>query len=66
MQPMQLLEQKQLNSAAQMDETIAFHNAYIREHGDDIPEVHNWKWENVNRKFIPKEIRSYSWFLFDR
>ena len=35
--------------AAQMDETIAFHNAYIREHGDDIPEVHNWKWENVNK-----------------
>jgi len=32
-----------------MDETIAFHNAYIREHGDDIPEVHNWKWENVNK-----------------
>ena len=35
--------------AAQMDETIAFHSAYIREHGDDIPEVHNWKWENVNK-----------------
>ena len=35
--------------AAQMDETVAFHNAYIRENGDDIPEVQNWKWENVNK-----------------
>jgi xylulose-5-phosphate/fructose-6-phosphate phosphoketolase len=32
-----------------MDETVAFHNAYIRENGDDIPEVQNWKWENVNK-----------------
>ena len=22
---------------------------YIRENGDDIPEVQNWKWENVNQ-----------------
>ena len=35
--------------AAQMDETIAFHHDYIRENGDDIPEVQNWKWENVNK-----------------
>ena len=35
--------------AAKMDETIAFHHDYIRENGDDIPEVQNWKWENVNK-----------------
>jgi len=35
--------------SAKMDETIAYHNAYIRENGDDIPEVHNWKWENINK-----------------
>ena len=35
--------------ATKMDETIAFHHDYIRENGDDIPEVQNWKWENVNK-----------------
>lgn len=34
--------------AAKMDETVAFHHSYIREHGEDIPEVVNWQWENVN------------------
>lgn len=33
--------------ASKMDDTIAFHKEYIREHGDDIPEVQNWKWENL-------------------
>ncbi|MGT2715713.1 phosphoketolase family protein [Streptococcus respiraculi] len=32
-----------------MDQTVAYHKDYIREHGDDIPEVQNWKWENINR-----------------
>ena len=35
--------------AAKMDETVAFHHGYIREHGEDIPEVVNWQWENVNK-----------------
>ena len=35
--------------AAKMDETVAFHHSYIREHGEDIPEVVNWQWENVNK-----------------
>lgn len=34
--------------AAKMDETVEFHHSYIREHGEDIPEVVNWQWENVN------------------
>lgn len=34
--------------AKKMDDTIAFHHDFIREHGEDIPEVVNWKWENVN------------------
>lgn len=33
--------------ASKMNETVAFHKDYIREHGDDIPEVQNWKWENL-------------------
>ncbi|HFH9838292.1 TPA: phosphoketolase [Streptococcus suis] len=33
--------------ASKMDDTVAFHKEYIREHGDDIPEVQNWKWENL-------------------
>ena len=35
--------------AAKMDETVAFHHSYIREHGEDIPDVVNWQWENVNQ-----------------
>ena len=35
--------------AAKMDETVEFHHSYIREHGEDIPEVVNWQWENVNQ-----------------
>ncbi len=35
--------------AAKMDETVEFHHSYIREHGEDIPEVMNWQWENVNK-----------------
>lgn len=35
--------------AAEMDETVEFHHSYIREHGEDIPEVVNWQWENVNK-----------------
>ena len=34
---------------AKMDETVEFHHSYIREHGEDIPEVVNWQWENVNK-----------------
>ncbi|SKA09707.1 xylulose-5-phosphate/fructose-6-phosphate phosphoketolase [Pilibacter termitis] len=30
-----------------MDDTIAFHHSYIREHGLDIPEVENWTWEDL-------------------
>lgn len=30
-----------------MEETIQFHNKYIREVGTDIPEVKNWKWEGL-------------------
>ncbi|HFI0149292.1 TPA: phosphoketolase [Streptococcus suis] len=33
--------------ASKMDDTVSFHKEYIREHGDDIPEVQNWKWENL-------------------
>lgn len=27
-----------------MDDTIAYHHKFIREHGTDIPEVENWEW----------------------
>ncbi len=32
-----------------MEEKIEFHNKYIREYGTDIPEVKEWKWENINK-----------------
>jgi xylulose-5-phosphate/fructose-6-phosphate phosphoketolase len=28
-----------------MDEKRAAHSAYIREHGEDMPEVAGWRWE---------------------
>ncbi|MGP3436193.1 phosphoketolase family protein [Streptococcus agalactiae] len=28
----------------EMNQMVAYHKDYIREHGDDIPEVQNWKW----------------------
>lgn len=31
----------------EMNQMVAYHKDYIREHGDDIPEVQNWKWENI-------------------
>ncbi|MBS4462885.1 phosphoketolase family protein [Aerococcaceae bacterium zg-B36] len=30
-----------------MDETVAYHKQYIRENGIDIPEVLDWKWEDL-------------------
>ncbi|MBU4690559.1 phosphoketolase family protein [Mycoplasma sp. ES3157-GEN-MYC] len=30
-----------------MDDTLAYHTEYIREHGTDIDEVKNWKWEGI-------------------
>ena len=32
--------------AQAMDEKVSYHRQYIREHGDDIPEVNQWQWEN--------------------
>lgn len=31
----------------EMNQMVDYHKDYIREHGDDIPEVQNWKWENI-------------------
>lgn len=31
-----------------MEDTVNYHHDYIRENGEDIPEVNNWKWENLN------------------
>lgn len=31
----------------EMNQMVAYHKDYIREHGDEIPEVQNWKWENI-------------------
>lgn len=34
--------------AKEMDDKVAYHKAYIRDNGDDIPEVRDWTWENIN------------------
>ncbi|MGT2750921.1 phosphoketolase family protein [Streptococcus orisasini] len=33
--------------AQAMDDKVSYHRQYIREHGDDIPEVNQWQWENL-------------------
>lgn len=43
-----VLGQKASDFAKEMDDKVAYHTTYIREHGDDIPEVQNWQWENIN------------------
>ncbi|MGT2926552.1 phosphoketolase family protein [Streptococcus cuniculipharyngis] len=40
--------QKANEFAQKMDDTIRFHQRYIREHGDDIPEVRDWTWQPLN------------------
>ncbi|MFC4772834.1 phosphoketolase family protein [Enterococcus hermanniensis] len=35
--------------STKMDETLQFHHDYIRSEGIDIPEVENWKWENLSK-----------------
>ena len=35
--------------SAEMDGILKKHHSFIREFGDDIPEVENWKWEGVTR-----------------
>jgi len=30
--------------ADKMEAEVKKHNEYIREYGDDLPEVQNWKW----------------------
>ena len=41
--------EKAADFANKMDETIAFHRSYIREHGKDIPEVAEWKWQPLSK-----------------
>ena len=34
---------------SKMDETLEYHHNYIKEHGSDISEVENWKWEDLTK-----------------
>lgn len=31
---------------ARFQEKLAEHETYVREHGEDLPEVRNWRWES--------------------
>ena len=42
--------EKELELLALMDEKLATHKKYVIEHGEDMPEVKNWKWPTNNRK----------------
>ena len=43
-----VLGDKAADFAKIMDDKIAYHTQYIREHGDDIPEVQGWQWEGLD------------------
>ncbi|AND79996.1 phosphoketolase [Streptococcus pantholopis] len=43
-----VLGDKAADFAKMMDGKIAYHTQYIREHGDDIPEVKGWQWESLD------------------
>ena len=43
-----VLGDKAADFAKMMDDKIAYHTQYIREHGDDIPEVKGWQWESLD------------------
>ncbi|AIA29371.1 phosphoketolase [Mycoplasmopsis californica] len=38
---------KSVEFVAKMNDTLDYHTKYIREHGTDIDEVKNWKWEGI-------------------
>ena len=38
------LKQRAAHVANLMDEKLAEHGRYIRQYGDDMPEVRDWKW----------------------
>ncbi|MGB4794192.1 MAG: hypothetical protein WBP21_02955, partial [Trichococcus flocculiformis] len=38
-----------------MTETVDFHHKFIRENGEDIPEVMEWKWEALEGAAAAKE-----------
>lgn len=40
-------EQKAAAYAEKMDEKLQYHHDYIRENGEDIPEVENWVWSPI-------------------
>ncbi|KAF0503776.1 phosphoketolase family protein [Pediococcus pentosaceus] len=40
--------EKGANFSQQMDNTLERHYQYIRDNGDDLPEVTNWTWKDVN------------------
>ena len=39
-----------------MTETVDFHHKFIRENGEDIPEVMEWKWEALEVAAAAKEL----------
>jgi xylulose-5-phosphate/fructose-6-phosphate phosphoketolase len=40
--------EKGADFSQQMDNTLERHYQYIRDNGDDLPEVTNWTWKDVN------------------
>ncbi|WP_429925730.1 phosphoketolase family protein (plasmid) [Agrobacterium vitis] len=46
------LKEKAAGVVAMLKNKLAEHAGYVREHGEDMPEIQNWSWQNQDAAFV--------------
>ncbi|MGV2130819.1 phosphoketolase family protein [Agrobacterium vitis] len=46
------LKEKAAGVVAMLKNKLAEHAGYVREHGEDMPEIQNWRWQNQDAAFV--------------